>query len=94
MMKKIVYTLVLIALLSVHFSCTQQQVARNWGGTASVDIKEKLVMVTWKNTELWILTRQPTSADVPETYKFQESASWGVLEGTVVIKEKFTPPKK
>jgi hypothetical protein len=70
-------------------SCTQNERARSLGGTAVEVLPKgrKLVNVTWKETELWILTRPMTVDDVAESYEFKESSSWGLLEGTVKIQE-------
>jgi hypothetical protein len=85
-MKKIL-TLALMA--TVFASCTQNQRAKSFGGTANVNLEanRKLVTVTWKDDQVWYLTREMKSTDTAETYNFQEESSWGVLEGTVVIVE-------
>lgn len=81
----IAFCLVLCAISG----CTQQQRARNFGGTASENLppNRKLVNLTWKETHLWILTRPMTANDVAETYEFKESSSMGLVNGTVIIKE-------
>lgn len=70
-------------------SCTSQEIARKFGGTAGVAVPEgqKVVVATWKEDDLWVLTRPMREGEVPEEYKFQESSSWGIMEGTVVIQE-------
>lgn len=71
--------------------CTEQQRARAWGGNATVELKsgQKLVNATWKGeSDLWLLTRQRRADEAPERYVFEESSSWGVIEGRVVIIEK------
>ena len=70
-------------------SCTQNQRAKRWGGTANYDLEcnKKLVEVTWKGEEMWFLTRDMREGEIAETYKFNEESSYGLLEGTVVIKE-------
>jgi len=79
------------ACIIVGFAgCTAQQRAKKFGGSATINIpqSEKLVIVTWKDDDLWLLTRTRRNNEKPETYKFQESSSWGVLEGTITIKER------
>jgi hypothetical protein len=49
---------------------------------------QKLVIVTWKDDNLWVLTKPMTEKDVAETYTFQEESSFGILEGTYIITEK------
>lgn len=85
-MKKI---LILAAVALSLASCTENQRAKSWGGTAKVNLEpnRKLVTVTWKEDQIWYLTRQMDSTDVANTYEFQEESSWGMVEGTVVIVE-------
>lgn len=69
--------------------CTQQQRAKGWGGTATINLPagEQLVTATWKETHLWYLTtKRPTNVP-PRTYTFKESSSFGMVEGTVIIQE-------
>lgn len=54
-MKKLsVFILSLIAI-----SCTQNNRAKNWGGQAEYTLPkgQKLINITWKETNLWYLTR-------------------------------------
>lgn len=90
-MKTRIIGAIAIACLVVMLTsgCTEQQRAKNWGGTATIELPEgkKLVMVTWKNDEIWFLTRDMRAGDLVETYEFSENSSWGFMEGTVIIKE-------
>jgi hypothetical protein len=88
-MKKTGMFLVVSAAL-LCAGCTQQMSARYTGGTANIDLPpcHKLINVTWKDDSLWRLTRPMTSDDKVETYSFDESSSFGVWEGTVVISER------
>ena len=82
--------LAFVASSLLLMSCTENQRARKFGGTATVDLEpgRKLMVVTWKEGgSLWYLTREMNSSDSAETYKFQESSSMGFVEGVVVIKE-------
>ena len=84
-MKKILPLLGLILL----FSCTENQRARNFGGEEHITLSpnEKLINMTWKQDDLWILTSEADSNFVPTTYKFQEKSSYGVMEGTITVQE-------
>lgn len=64
--------------------CTDNARAKNWGGTEEVTLKpnEVVLNVTWKNDEMWICTKDTTTGVV----YFREKSSWGVMEGTVVLK--------
>lgn len=85
-MKRIFITLGLFAIVS---SCTQNERIKHWGaeGTIILPKGRKLVTVTWKESELWYLTKPMTETDVAESYRFQEESSWGIMEGTYNIIE-------
>ena len=85
-MKKVFLAIGVIAMLG---SCTENNRVKNWGGEGTIKLPKgrKLVNVTWKNTQVWYLTRPMTSTDVAETYQFHEESSWGVMEGTYNIIE-------
>ena len=82
-MKKIFFLLVVLSLVS----CSDQQMARSFGGTETVTLEpgKRLVNITWKENDLWILTKQDTTN--PTTYSFKQKSVAGVLSGEVIIKE-------
>jgi hypothetical protein len=85
-MKKIViYIMVVIGFTS----CTQNEIARNYGGseTIKLPVGEKLVNITWKEEHLWVLTTDMKSDDSAHIYNFKEKSSWGVMEGNITIVE-------
>jgi hypothetical protein len=63
--------------------------ATGWGGTATVTVPagEKFVNVTWKDANLWIVTRKAEPGEKPQVYHFREKSVYGVMEGNVVIQE-------
>lgn len=77
------------AVLLLTVGCTQNQRARSWGGTAEQKLPpgQKLVTATWKMDHLWLLTRPMKTNETAETYTFQESSSFGLVEGKVIIRE-------
>ena len=90
-MKKI--TCLGIMMMSIFIGgCTDNTIARKWGGNMTVELKEgeRLVNVTWKSPEnsLWILTKQNSGNIPPSVYKFKEDSRWNIIEGTVTIIEK------
>ena len=90
MMRKLQLWMAILAIvLSTTAACTQQQRAKNFGGTATVDLPkgQKLVVATWKRNSLWTLTRDIRSDEKPESYTFQESSSFGIMEGKVIFRE-------
>ena len=72
-----------IAALSLA-SCTDNARARHFGGTEEIELKpnEVVLNVTWKENEMWICTKDTVSGVV----YFREKSSWGVMEGTVILK--------
>ena len=72
------------------FSCTDNDMAKNYGGTVKYEIPagQKFVNATWKDADLWIITTDRTDSSLPRTYTMTEKSSYGVMEGKVVITEK------
>jgi hypothetical protein len=71
-------------------SCTENSRVKSFGGTAELEISpaQKFVNVTWKEDQLWVITKDRTSADTTyNTYRLQEHSSYGMVEGTYIIKE-------
>jgi hypothetical protein len=85
-MKKLV---ILAAILFSFASCTENSRVKNFGGEGTINLPKgrKLVNVTWKETQIWYLTRPMDSSDVAQTYQFHEESSYGVMEGTYNIIE-------
>ncbi len=85
--------IVALTIMTLIYGCTENQSARNYGGTETVQLEKgvRLVNVTWKGDEqlgsLWILTKKDTTIK-PTTYSFKEKSNFGVMEGTVIIIEK------
>lgn len=83
-MKKVI-AIILVALMLT--GC--HTVTKELGGSMTVELEpgQKLEEVTWKDTDLWLLTRPFREGEEPETHTFQEDSEWGVMEGTVTIVE-------
>jgi len=80
-MKKLMMILVAMVVMS---SCTENARARRFGGTETLALKpnEVVLNVTWKDSQMWICTQDTLTRVV----YFREKSSWGVMEGTVIIK--------
>lgn len=85
-MKKVLSLVLGVFLIT---SCTENERVKSFGGTGTINLPKgtKLVTVTWKETQVWYLTRPMKDGEVAETYQFQEESSWGVVEGTYNIIE-------
>ena len=80
-MKKLMMILGVMVIMS---SCTENVRARHFGGTEELALKpnENVLNVTWKDNEMWVCTQDT----ITRVVYFREKSSWGVVEGTVIIK--------
>lgn len=88
----LVYFIMLVVFIIIMFSfggCTQNQKVKEFGGTAELYLPkgQKLVVMTWKEDNLWTLTKPMKDTDIAETYTFSEESSFGMFEGTYIIHE-------
>lgn len=84
-MKKIIVLPIIAAMIG---GC-DQFTARNLGGTDTVELdkNQRLVEITWKDQNLWILTEPMDSDYIPQTKTFYENSLIGVMQGKIIIKE-------
>lgn len=84
---KAMWAVVAVLLIA---ACTDNYRAKNMGGTMKVELPagQRLVTVTWKEQELWYLTRPRTAEEQPVTWTFKEKSDLGIQEGTVILQEK------
>lgn len=70
-------------------ACTDNVRSRKFGGTAQRDLipGKRLVMITWKDSDMWLLTRDRHPDEKPERYEFKEDSNLGLLNGTVIVVE-------
>ena len=63
-------------------------IPRSFGGTETIELNpgQRLVNITWKEAELWILTKKDTTK--PTTYSFKEKTLYGNIEGEGIVIEK------
>lgn len=87
-MKKLIILIIPILLTS----CTDNEIARHYGGTEIMNVKEnqKVITVTWKEQSLWVLTEPMKETDKPRELLFEEKSSYGLVEGKVIIRESKT----
>ena len=90
MNKKLAALLSLLLLSLSLCGCTEQSITREFGGSMTLELpaNQKLEEITWKDDNLWYLTRPMHEDEEAETHIFQASSSWGVFEGTVTVIEK------
>lgn len=88
---KIIRTIIaLAALLMITTSCTEQHMARRYGGKIKIELPkgEKLIMATWKEANLFYLTEPMDSGYIPKKKVFRESSNFGVLESEITFIER------
>ncbi len=75
----------IILLLLTFTGCTRQMMTRKLGGKMEIKLPagQELMMVTWKDNDLFYLTRPMSPDYAPVTKTFQESSSFGIMESTV-----------
>lgn len=75
----------IVLSLFIVLSCTDNQMARNYGGTETIQLQpnEEFVNITWKQDNLWVIVRDKNTGD----YYAREKSSFGVLEGKVIIRQ-------
>lgn len=87
---RFVYLALIVVGLLVSVGCTENIRAKSFGGsmTTALPACRKLVNITWKDGNLWYLTRPwRVGGDFPESYTFSEVSAYGVFEGAVEVKE-------
>ena len=69
----------------------EQSFARDFGGTTTITLEPnlKLEEITWKDDDLWYLTRPMREDEEPETHTFTEKGGFGTVfdGGTVIVVE-------
>ncbi|MFH1183018.1 MAG: hypothetical protein V1690_02020 [Candidatus Moraniibacteriota bacterium] len=78
-----------VAIIALAIAGCGQFLTKEFGGTSSIDLPkgQKLVIATWKESNLWYLVRPMRLGEVPETHEFVESSLVGVLQGKVIFRE-------
>lgn len=89
-MKLIGKTIALGVLLMITASCTEQNMARRYGGKLKIELPkgEKLIMATWKESNLFYLTEPMDSGYIPKKKVFRESSNFGVWESEITFIER------
>lgn len=70
--------------------CTANGLTKEFGGQMIIELEpgEKLEEITWKDANLWILTRPMKENEKAETHTFYEISEYHVFEGEVTVIEK------
>lgn len=89
-MKTIRTIITFVALLMSVTSCTEQKMARKYGGKMNIELPkgEKLMMATWKESNLFYLTEPMDSGYMPKKKVFRESSNFGIWEAEITFIER------
>ena len=70
-------------------SCTEQERARHFGGTVTINVEpgQKVMMATWKGDDLFYMIEPMEESYEPTTKTLVESSSYGVLESKIIFIE-------
>jgi uncharacterized lipoprotein YehR (DUF1307 family) len=81
-------SLLIVVMLAIS-GCTDNQSTKFYGGKMTINLPkgQKLINTTWKDTELWYLTRTMTDKEQAENYSFKEKSTFGMMEGEVTFVE-------
>ena len=84
-----IIVIVIIVIIAFARCGSSQNRARNYGGDMEIVLEagEKLEEITWKEDDLWYLTRPMREDEEPETHVFKADTVFGVWEGSVTIIE-------
>ena len=77
--------LLIIVLISILFNaCTKNARTRSFGGKEIYELQpnEILINATWKQDNLWVLTKDT----INNKFHFREKSSFGLLNGEVEFK--------
>ena len=82
---------ILLGILTLSMCLTLtgcQGCTKSFGGTTKITLEpgEKLNMITWKDDDLWYLTRPMREGETAEVWTYEESSNLG-FEGKVIITE-------
>lgn len=85
----ILIVIIAIGLITLVTGCTENQRARNFGGNETIHLPkgQKLIQASWKQDDLWYMTAPMEAVYTPQPKLFQESSSFGVMEGSVTFIE-------
>ena len=88
-MKKFFKLMVIVFITIFTSSCTENYIARTYGGTVKVEVEPgyKVTSATWKETDLFYFIEPMEDDYTPKTKKFIESSSLGILESEVIFYE-------
>ncbi|MFY8004505.1 MAG: hypothetical protein ACOVNR_06655 [Chitinophagaceae bacterium] len=76
---------VLVVFIVLLIAGCSENSEGNLGKTRTIKLKpnEKLLQMTWKRNQLWVLTIDT----IKQEYHFREHSNWGIREDEVIIEK-------
>jgi hypothetical protein len=85
------FGLILVGLIILIFAHRQKiSDAHRWNTARTVMLPQgrKIVGATWKDNNLWVLTRPAAEIEISDEVMYlDEHSGWGVLSGHIVLQE-------
>lgn len=92
---KIFFILVAVILIANLCSCTENERAKNWGGTMTVDVEPgyEVMMATFKSdASMWYMVRKMADDYTPTDKILIEDSGWDIIHGKVIFHESRPAP--
>lgn len=85
----LIAVIILLGCILILAGCSENYQARQGGGTMTIKLPpgQKFINATWKDNDLWYLTRSMHAGEQAESFTFQEKSNLGIIEGKVVFEE-------
>ncbi len=82
-------SLIALAAALLFMGCTDNAKSKQFGGTQTIKLEkgQKFVNATWKEANIWIVTRDRHEGEPVESFTFKEKSNFGLVEGKVVFEE-------
>ena len=80
---------IVIGMLLIGLSGCSNWRAKQAGGSMTINLPKntKLITATWKDADLWYLTREMRVGETPEQFTLKEESNLGLVSGTVIFAE-------
>lgn len=85
----LIYGMMILGLLICGMMIQSSIWAKSFSGSYTINLPkgQKLVNTTWKDSDLWYITKPMIGTDEAETYTFQKDSTFSIVKGTITIVE-------
>jgi hypothetical protein len=84
-----IFVLLFCAAIMVGIAKCSRTIVHEYGGKQTIILppNKHLINISWKDGNLWYLTRDMAIGEIVQTYTFQENSAAGIFQGTIIIIE-------